>query len=303
MALLPKFTFSALRGPELRAACGTMGCFLMTGLCPRSTRAFLRAAESFFRLPLAEKLQRQAPGRGYAPYEDGNTHLFMRRPGRPNDPLEKFIVGPFSNPASGDTAAEYYYLPNVWPEVGDVQDTARKSYEYFTGVSEAVMAALSSELGCPEEHIRSHCVPPAHVLKAHFYPGDSVPKPDQDSQFPAHTDPTLFTLICSEGDSEELEVADANGGWHPVRLSSPETALVVVGEITQRWTGGLWKAGLHRVRWPAVGGPRPARLSSVFFVIPHPSAVLASLPTNAVAPDPLRGAFSYAAYMKDRLSY
>merc|ERR1719221_510029 len=89
---------------------------------------------------------------------------------------------------------------------------------------------------------------------------------------PAHGDITCFTILSHDLDQSAagarcLEILDTEQKcWRTVE-AMPNTFLVNIGQIMERWSGGRFKATMHRVASPADAPPGSNRQSLVFFQV------------------------------------
>ena len=77
------------------------------------------------------------------------------------------------------------------------------------------------------------------------------PEPGQ-MRIGAHADSNGFTIVRLDGrPGLEVRIADSEGTrhWVPVSLpeGSPDALVVNTGRMIERWTGGHFKAAIHRV--------------------------------------------------------
>ena len=107
---------------------------------------------------------------------------------------------------------------------------------------------------------------------------------------PTHTDSGILTLLLQDG-SGGLEVKHSSGCWleaSPI----PGALLMNIGDLLERWTGGIFKATAHRVK-----SPSHSRYSVPFFFEPSPDAVIEPFDKkNSSAP------IIYQDYLADKLS-
>ena len=101
------------------------------------------------------------------------------------------------------------------------------------------------------------------------------PEPGQ-MRIGAHADSNGFTIVRLDGrPGLEVRIADSEGTrhWVPVSLpeGSPDALVVNTGRMIERWTGGHFKAAIHRVVLDGEAA-RSERMSLAFFSSPNTTA-------------------------------
>jgi isopenicillin N synthase-like dioxygenase len=152
-------------------------------------------------------------------------------------------------------------------------------YSECEKLSHRLLAAISTNLGMPAEHLRQSFVPRhSSFLRLNYYPicppgtvdADNATATDAPLGVNQHTDAGVLTVLAQDGQAG-LEV-QKDGEWHLVEAR--EDALVInIGDIVQVWSNDIYKAALHR----AVTNPHHARFSAPFFFNPDYSATYAPL--------------------------
>ncbi len=82
----------------------------------------------------------------------------------------------------------------------------------------------------------------------------------------AHTTQTTHVCIQSQ-DAGGLELYDRKGQWVAVK-PVPQTLVINIGDMMQRWTNDRYKSTLHRVINPSTGKHRYRCASLLFIPIP-----------------------------------
>jgi len=153
-----------------------------------------------------------------------------------------------------------------------------------------LLAALSSDLGMPPDHL-SRSFLPVHTsfLRLNYYPVCPRPERPEGVTTPHtghlginhHTDAGALTLLLQD-EQPGLEVL-RDGRWHLVAPRS-DALVVNIGDIVQVWSNDRYHAALHRV----IASAEAERFSAPFFFNPTYAAHYAPLPSTVDAEHPPR---------------
>jgi len=151
------------------------------------------------------------------------------------------------------------------------------------------MLAYQAALRKLGDHLLTLVALSIDLPESYFVPFYDMPMPNtrlikyppqpQDAQFNqigagAHTDWGAITLLAQDN-LGGLEVVNVAGEWLQAK-PIPETFVVNLGDLMARWTNGLYKSTMHRVR---NNNANQDRYSLPFFYSPRPTAVVECLPT------------------------
>jgi isopenicillin N synthase-like dioxygenase len=184
---------------------------------------------------------------------NGNTRA-------PSESVAKFTVWPRSwdtDPAVPERQR------NIWPETSNGQ-TFRTALERYHGeahrVSNVLHHALSLTMGKPGSFIQESLGPYGHgLLRALRYQRNEHVEEVDAPAMAAHRDFGTTTLLLSDNTGLQFQIPDSSE-WIDVVV--PRGALTVnLGEFFENWTGGAFRATLHRVS--AAG--RKGRTSLAYF--------------------------------------
>ena len=161
---------------------------------------------------------------------------------------------------------------NQYPEERDALVGFRAKMDALYGACEALsrqlMQAFALSLDLPSDHFDHWLSEPMATLAPLRYP------PMQraaELSAGAHTDFGCLTLLFQH-DVPGLQIKTATG-WQDVPLL--EDAIIVnIGDMMERWTGGLYGSTVHRV----VNRSSNTRHSMAYFFDPDPDADLTPLP-------------------------
>lgn len=160
---------------------------------------------------------------------------------------------------------------NVWPELPGFRESALAYWEAITKIGESVLEVLAEAAGLEPGFLKSRCDSQAlNTMRLLHYPGSTVPLDASNVGISAHTDFECITLIWQ--DRPGLELTDIDGNWfdapcHDGRL------VVLLDDMLERWTNGVFRATGHRVRntpWQ--------RYSIVMFFAVNEDEIIAPLP-------------------------
>ncbi|MGJ8585069.1 MAG: isopenicillin N synthase family dioxygenase [Marinosulfonomonas sp.] len=237
---------------------------------------------AFFELSAAEKHAVAPPRAGYPyGYLGPGTEALAKSRGEdtPPDLKESFNGGPAEVP-SGMTdvdALAFCYVPTIWPEGRDGFKPAWQAYyQEMEHLAARIMEVLAVALGLPQDHFAPYIDAPISALRALNYPEQDVAPLDNQLRAGAHTDYGSLTILLPEPGSRGLEILTPAGAWQAVP-PIPDTFVVNIGDLMQRWTNDRWASTLHRVVTPPDwAGKR--RQSLAFFHQPNWLAEITCLP-------------------------
>ena len=237
---------------------------------------------AFFELPAADKHAVAPPRAGYPyGYLGPGTEALAKSRGEdtPPDLKESFNGGPATVPA-GMTDADalaFCYVPTIWPKGrAGFKPAWQAYYQEMEHLAARIMEVLAVALGLPQDHFAPYIDAPISALRALNYPEQDVAPLDNQLRAGAHTDYGSLTILLPEPGSRGLEILTPAGDWQAVP-PIPDTFVVNIGDLMQRWTNDRWASTLHRVVTPADwAGKR--RQSLAFFHQPNWLAEITCLP-------------------------
>jgi len=294
---------------EIHKACRETGFFYVAN--HRVPQGLIDAqfdcARRFFALPLERKLalhMKNSPSTaGYEPI--GGQVLDSQDAASekaPPDLKESFYVAmelPDDHPWARKRIRGFGH--NQWPE--EVPGFREQTLAYRAAVralGDRVLAMLALSLELPEDHFAPFYDMPGTTLRLLRYPPHPAAALANQLGAGAHTDWGGVTLLAQDslGGLEVRTVADE---W--IRATpTPGTFVVNLGDLMQRWTNGLYRSNMHRVKNSATAD----RYSIAFFYSPRPDSRIECLPTCTDAEHPPKFAPCTAAehtYEMFRRSY
>ena len=174
------------------------------------------------------------------------------------------------------------YGGNQWPaELPDAPTQCEAYIQALLGLSRRLMQLLALSLNLPETYFDATSDSPMVTLRSLRYPPHPAGADELTFGAGAHTDRGALTLLAQDTYGG-LEVALPDGSWlaaPPV----PDTIIVNLGDMMPRWTNGLYRSSLHRVRNTLSGGV--ARHSIPFFYEPDYQARIEAVPGTLAAGD------------------
>jgi isopenicillin N synthase-like dioxygenase len=250
------------------------------------------AAEAFFAMPLAAKMQfalpKRALNRGYLPIgvESVATTLTGKTP---PDLCEAYVFKSLYQEARQSHVPADERWRNIWPSYP--AEFAKLATEYFWAADNLAimlhrMTALALDL--PEDYFEPFFSEHWSTLRFANYPDQPTePLPGQ-LRYGAHHDYGAFTILRQDMAPGGLQICDKVGSWHDVP-AIPESFIINIGDLLARWTNDRWRSTLHRVINPSrklTGSTQ--RLSIVVFNRPDDAAEIACLPTCCDAMHPAK---------------
>ena len=281
--MIPIINFSKVRDgiPEeinnLNSACRNWGLFYVedSSITASTIKNVFNHSRRFFNLPseIKQKLALKTSKNfsGYVQFGEETTN------GQPDlkESLEFAQEGDFLENGNAYQFLQLY-APNQWLEETLLQGFRADVLDYHKQIERMgnqLMQSLAKSLDIPLDH-ESAYQQPLHYRTRLMYYKCLKNLPADELRVHAHTDLALFNILLL--DKPGLEIQNAQGEWHQV-LPREGAFVVILGELTQIWTNGLYKAGIHRVRNTKA---KEIRLSVPFFFYPHLLAPVKSIVTT-----------------------
>ena len=177
------------------------------------------------------------------------------------------------------------YGGNQWPaKLPDAPAQCEAYIQALLGLSRRLMQLLALSLNLPETWFDATSQSPMVTLRMIRYPAHPPDADERTFGAGAHTDWGALTLLAQDAYGG-LEVCLPDGSWLAAP-PMPDTFIVNLGDMMPRWTNGLYRSSLHRVRNTLSGGQ--ARYSIPFFYEPDYLARIETVPgTLALGTTPL----------------
>ncbi len=275
---------SAEVAQQLRAAAMATGFFYVHnhGISAELVRQQFELARQLLGLPLAT---RQALSARNSKNMRGFTALgaqTLDASSRP-DLNECFYCGMTYPPDHPYVLAGYQtYGGNQWPsEIPHAADQCETYIQALLALSRRLMQLLALSLALPETYFDATSQSPMVTLRMLRYPAHPPDADERTFGAGAHTDWGALTLLAQDAYGG-LEVALPDGSW---LAAAPQQGSFIVnlGDMMPRWTNGLYRSSLHRVRNTLSGGA--ARYSIPFFYEPDYLARIEAVPGTLAAGD------------------
>jgi isopenicillin N synthase-like dioxygenase len=265
---------------ELGRVLETIGFAYLAGHgVPEELVEAMRAqSRRFHALPMDAKLRikQNAAHRGYMPFSTSTiVTSTVAKVTRPNQSESLMVMHEVAADDPRMVRGDPLAGPNQWPDaLPEIRAVALAYMDAMTALGRRIAVALAEALGLPGDTFVRHFAEPTLWLRLLHYP-QQEDEPDLYGSAP-HTDYGFVTLLAQD-DVGGLEVRNKAGDWiaaPPI----PETFVMNVADILQRWSNGRFASTPHRVR--NLSGRE--RYSQPFFFDP-------SLDTVVECPAPLLG--------------
>ncbi|GAA5944423.1 isopenicillin N synthase family dioxygenase [Sporobolomyces koalae] len=228
--------------------------------CPESNRGYVRQGRERVTQATSkeeiEKLRQQAP-----------------------DYKETMEIG--KDYREGDFDSKF---PNRWPDAAypEFKTISNAFFEKCHLLHLEIMRALALAMGLGESYFDDKVSQKAHNLRLLNYPSiESRKISDGGNRAGAHSDYGTVTLLFQDMVGG-LEVQDGRGEFVPA-TPVPETVVVNIGDLLQRWSNDVLKSTIHRVVLPTGGADSimtPRRNSIAYFSNPNLHQVIECLPNT-----------------------
>ncbi|QMW22351.1 isopenicillin N synthase family dioxygenase [Sandaracinobacteroides saxicola] len=226
----------------------------------------LAAMRAFFALPEDVKRGALVPGqggaRGFTPFgvetaKDATHH----------DLKEFWHVGRELPPGH---PFEAFMPPNIWPAmVPEFRGAALALFDALDAAGRRILRAVAVHLGLAPDAFDDPCRDGNSVLRLLHYP--PVSEDAGPIRAGAHEDINVITLLLG-ADEAGLQLL-SNGEWLDVE-APPGTLVCNIGDMLQRFTGGLLPSTTHRVVNPAPARRHLPRYSTPFFLHYRPDYLI-----------------------------
>jgi len=287
---IPVVDLSASNVPsQINKACRETGFFYVAahGIPQALIDAQFEWTRRFFALPLETKLalhmKNSASTTGYEPI--GGQTLDSQddvAPKAPPDLKESFYIAmdlPPSHPWAQKNIRGFGH--NQWPALPGFREQMLAYHAAVRALGDRVLAMLALSLELPAHFFAPYYDMPGTTLRLLRYPPHPGAAAANQLGAGAHTDWGGVTLLVQD-ELGGLEVRDVSGEWIRAR-PIPGTFVVNLGDLMQRWTNGVYRSNMHRVK---NNSSTRDRYSIPFFYSPRPDSRIECMPTCTDAANP-----------------
>ncbi|HEY1620605.1 MAG TPA: 2-oxoglutarate and iron-dependent oxygenase domain-containing protein [Streptosporangiaceae bacterium] len=246
-------------------------------------------SREFFALPREEKMRVVFPApeviRGYEPVPDLTGEF------RAPNQMESFLINRLDavgDYPEGSPEARLWRWPNLWPErPASLRPIWERYYSEMEHLGNRLLELVALGLGLPGDWFADKFDRHFNNLASNHYP-PADPATADTGMLPnrPHTDHGALTLLYRPSEPGGLEVFAEQRWWKVPYI--PGSLVLNVGDVLDRWTGGLLPATAHRVvPSPAAAqtGTGSGRQSVAYFQQPNPDAIVAPAEQLAGAAD------------------
>ena len=274
---------------EIHKACRETGFFYVAnhGVPQALIDAQFEAAKHFYALPEEEKLalhmKNSASTAGYEPI--GGQILDSQDAAAekaPPDLKESFYIAmelPDEHPWAQKKIRSFGH--NQWPDLPGFREQMLAYQAAVRALGNRLLTKLALSLELPEDFFVPFYDMPGTTLRLLRYPPHPRAALANQLGAGAHTDWGGITLLVQDA-LGGLEVRNVEGDWiqaNPV----PGTFVVNLGDLMQRWTNGVYRSNMHRVK---NNSSSEDRYSIPFFYSPRPDSRIECMPTCTDAEHP-----------------
>ncbi|XP_024989008.1 gibberellin 2-beta-dioxygenase 8-like [Cynara cardunculus var. scolymus] len=225
---------------------------------------------------ILEKMRHEQVKAFKKPFHDkvnGNGHREL------NFPADSYRWGTPSATCLQQLAwSEAFHVPLT--EISTVADaatglsTTMKQYATIvSNLAEKLAEILAEKLGQTSDFFKKNCVPSMCYIRMSRYP--PCPVTPQVLGLMPHTDSDFLTILHQD-QVGGLQL-QKNGKWINVHPNQ-ETLLVIIGDLFQAWSDGVYKSLEHRV----VANKQYERFSTAYFLCPSYETVIESCGESSV---------------------
>jgi isopenicillin N synthase-like dioxygenase len=267
---------------QIHQACRETGFFYIAshGVPQALIDAQFDCARRFFALPLEEKLRlhmkNSASTAGYEPI--GGQVLDSQdasAPKAPPDLKESFYMAmelPAEHPWARKKIRGFGH--NQWPDLPGFRTQMLAYHAAMRALGDRVLATIARSLELPDDFFLPYYDWPGTTLRLLRYPPHPRAALANQLGAGAHTDWGGITLLAQD-ELGGLEVRNVDDEWIQAR-PIPDTFVVNLGDLMQRWTNGVYRSNMHRVK---NNSSARDRYSIPFFYSPRPDSRIECMPT------------------------
>jgi len=286
---------------EIGNACLNYGFFYIKnhGVAANLISDMFKMCTNFFNEPEEEKnkILMKYAGKDFRGYFKLGGELTSNRP----DWKEGLYFGA-EVPPDHEDASKPMHGPNLWhPKYPEMQKLIIEYMDRCTALGHVLMEAVARSLQLPpkfffEKYTKNPFIP----FRIFYYPKDETGKHEDDQSerwgVGQHTDYGVLTLVAQD-EVGGLQVRNkSNDGWieaTPIK----DTFVVNIGECLDIWTGGKYKATVHRVKNIA----NISRLSAPFFFDPSFDCIIEPPQVETDSSSPWTKPFKYGSYIHNKV--
>ncbi|MEW5304578.1 MAG: hypothetical protein WDW38_009303 [Sanguina aurantia] len=272
------------RAQFIKSACEEVGFFYVShhGVDPSVIAEAYEQNALLFDLPMGDKMALLADSnsRGYTPFREETLDPAHQVHG---DNKEGYYIGREVS-ASSPEARKPLHGPNQWPcpkLLPNYRPAVTRYFEAVQTLGYQLLRLLSLSLGLPPDHFSAVFDKPLVMLRPLHYSA-AISKPSEGIfGAGAHSDYGMLTILSTDS-VPGLEI-QLGGSWTAVE-PIPDTFIVNLGDLLERWTNGLYRSTRHRV----VNTSGKERYSLAFFFEPNFDTVVECLPQCTGPGHPVR---------------
>ncbi|DAZ95955.1 TPA: hypothetical protein N0F65_009256 [Lagenidium giganteum] len=245
---------------EVGRACRDIGFLVVTnhGIPSTTIENAFSVAKRYFDLDLSEKSKIPMTDDYPYGYESGEILSKSRDDGiNLADLKETFQI---CLGALGKTPK----LTPVWPDQpNDFKDAMTTYYRGLEGLAEQIMRIFACALDQPANWFDNKIDNHMSSLRILNYPHQDQQPETEQIRASAHTDYGSLTILAVDDAPGGLQVL-SDGEWQSVK-APPNSFVVNLGDLMERWTNDHWRSTMHRVINPPVTSGKSNRRQSIAF--------------------------------------
>lgn len=172
-------------------------------------------------------------------------------------------------------------------------------YDSCTELANIVLQTFALALELPENFFVTRHNQQNHTLRSLHYPRLQTPPKAGQVRAGEHSDYGSITLLFQD-EVGGLEVQIASGHWIAAP-AIPDTVVVNIGDLMQRWTNDIFCSTKHRVMIPSDHRVQQSRYSIAFFCHPNDDTEIACLESCQKERSPIYPPILAGEYLLQRL--
>ncbi|MFF3178384.1 isopenicillin N synthase family oxygenase [Rhodococcus sp. LW-XY12] len=263
-------------------ACRNTGFLVVTGhgVAPEIMQGALDAIRSFYEQPESTKAahDNSVRGTGWKQFASMSLGNLEGDGTVPPDLREEFRVRRLDiidwvSPIWGDPLINEAF-----------RDALVRYYTTLDRLADVIGQIFALAVGKQQNYFEQFTDHHDSYLGLYYYPAlEKAPEPGQ-LRGGAHTDFGSLTILYGYPSVQGLQVWN-DEEWEDVPLV-PDSFVINIGDLMQRWTNDVWSSTRHRVVNPSDGQWDQARFSMAFFHQPNYDALIESLDDTEPAKGP-----------------